>query len=249
MITTNAPLPLIDVRSRTDRVRECIIDLIRSRGLAPGAPFSTERELAKQLGVGRSTIREAVGSLAILGVIEVRPGRGLFVGPHQAADAPPPDALDALQLPTRVSWQLVELRSILESAAGGLAARRRTAEDIRRLQAAIEELRTAFVANDLEAVILADVAFHLALARASHNDSLVQALNAIAPSFIQQRRELYRAQQVGGAFTSNSVVSTHEALLKPIMDGDVKGIQDALEEHFVLSWEYVTLWPLDEDGA
>lgn len=79
MTDTDGASVLLDTRSRPDQVSDRIVDLIHSHELRPDAQLPTERELAQRFGVGRSTIREAVSSLAAKGIVEVRHGRGLFV--------------------------------------------------------------------------------------------------------------------------------------------------------------------------
>src|SRR5436190_1476831 len=130
----------IDRQPTYERVAERLIGLITRRALAPGAPLPTERELADAYGVGRSSVREALRMLESQGVIAPGPGNGFTV----AAPARPLHrslrlvmSLDAAPGPGDV----LELRRILEVEAAGLAAERRSAADLARMDRATDDMR------------------------------------------------------------------------------------------------------------
>jgi GntR family transcriptional repressor for pyruvate dehydrogenase complex len=131
------------------------------RGKPAGTRLPTERELTASLGVGRSTVREALNGLAMIGVIEIRHGQGVFVADHGATL---PTAID---LASAESRELLEARRIVEVEVARLAALRRTDAQVAELGALLDDHR-----NDLEqgrSPILQASRFHLLLAEAAQN--------------------------------------------------------------------------------
>ncbi|MEU1020397.1 FadR/GntR family transcriptional regulator [Streptomyces sp. NPDC005900] len=133
-----------------------------------GSRIPTEPELVEQLGVARNTVREAVRALAHNGLLDIRQGSGTFVLAtselagvmhRRFADADP--------------RHVAELRSTLESSAARLAAERRTARDLKQLDALLARREEAWASGDAETFVTADASFHMAVVAASHNDVMM----------------------------------------------------------------------------
>ena len=143
--------------------------------LRPGEKLPNELELARELGVSRTTLREAVRTLAAQGVLEVRRGRGTFVSQRvREIDDYGFASLDRVKGQLR---DLFELRSIFEPQAARLACLRATEEelaDILEKGAAVEACIRA--GRDR---VEADGAFHAAIVRATHNEFMVRLLPLI----------------------------------------------------------------------
>jgi DNA-binding GntR family transcriptional regulator len=133
------------------RIRRCVI----SGEYAAGQRL-TEEELARQHGVSRMSVREALRVLAAEGFIDVRPYFGTFV----------------TELTSKQAGDLLEVQGALEPLAAGLAAGRRTAEHISELRAIVEEGRQAARAGRAEEASALHGRFHARLAAASGNDAL-----------------------------------------------------------------------------
>lgn len=137
-----------------------------------GARLPAEGELAAALGVGRSTVREAVRVLVHAGLLETRQGSGTFVRSRTAAAS-----WDARVRRAEV-LEVYEVRQALESHAGALAARRRTDADLERLDATLarrQELRAKGRDPDVNPLFVeADLAFHGAVVAAAHNPLLAE---------------------------------------------------------------------------
>ncbi|MEU3713925.1 FadR/GntR family transcriptional regulator [Streptomyces catenulae] len=134
-----------------------------------GARIPTEPELTEQLGVARNTVREAVRALAHNGLLDIRQGSGTFVVAtselagvmnRRFADADP--------------GHVAEVRSALEASAARLAARHRTAHDLRQLDALLERRERAWESGAADAFVEADATLHMAVVAASHNDVLAE---------------------------------------------------------------------------
>jgi GntR family transcriptional regulator, transcriptional repressor for pyruvate dehydrogenase complex len=154
------------VRRRTDTVAEYL--MATARELAPGSKLPSENQLARQFGVSRSAVREAISGVASLGFLEIRKGAGMF------ARAPSLGNLefrgvDYTDLDNTAKF--LEIRAGLDSAAARIAAIRRTDEEIKFLR----EMCTATTRADLPIpeAVETDLAFHLAIVRATHNEYFV----------------------------------------------------------------------------
>lgn len=146
---------------------------ILSGHYACGSQLPPQRELARQLGISRASLREALSMLDTLGLVEIQPGKGVRVnGPHSgSARIPRAYATPALgQLSPR---QLIELRLVLEPGWTALAATRADAGGLRQLQWTQDQLAHALSRKDLLAAAEADLQFHLLLAQLSGNPGLV----------------------------------------------------------------------------
>lgn len=165
----------------------------------PGATLSGEVAFAETLNVSRSAYREAVQVLTAKGLVESRPKAGTRVLPRQRWSLLDPDVLAwafAGEPDTRFVRDLFELRAIIEPAAAGLAARRRSRDDLRTLKDALTRMRRETLAS--AAGRDADRDFHVAILAATRNDAL-QVLGAgigaavnLTTDFKQRSRALPR---------------------------------------------------------
>ncbi len=172
---------------------EVVVDRIRravERGeVKAGDRLPPERELARQFGVSRASIRSGLTSLAGMGVLQIRRGSGTFItsGPP-ALDSEPLSFLAALHGFTR--RQMFEARTTLEVSVAGLAAERATPETV----LAISDETTAMFATlrDPEAFLRHDIAFHRAVAAAADNPVLSAMVEMVSSMFAQVRGRTIR---------------------------------------------------------
>jgi DNA-binding FadR family transcriptional regulator len=185
-----------------------VIDQLRERvsgGEWPvGSRIPTEPELVELTGTGRNTVREAVQALVHAGLLERRQGSGTYV----LADSELAVAVGRRLVGAR-QRDVLEVRRTLEVGAARLAACRRTDEDCKRLQAALERRTRARQEGDGQGTVEADVELHLAIAEASGNEVLVG---------------LYR--DLLGAISEN--VSFNVTYVEPVPDEDHVGLVAAI---------------------
>lgn len=148
---------------------ELAVDRMRQRILQGdwhvGQRLPTEPELAVELGISRNTVREAMRVLAFSGLVEIRQGDGSYLRTAQ-------DPLQAVQAMSRcTAEQARETRHILEAEAIGLAALRRTEQDLEALRASLAGSAEHFH-GDLDTYIACDMVFHQQLIDAAHNPAL-----------------------------------------------------------------------------
>ena len=196
--------------------------IVAEGGLAPGDKLPNELDLSQELGVSRTTLREAVRMLVAQGVLEVRRGKGTFVS-AQVEDI---DDFGFTGL-SRVKGQLrdlFELRSIFEPQAARLACRRATAEeraDILAKGRAVEDcIRSGADRTQ------ADAAFHAAIVRATHNEFMVRLLPLI-------QRAVATAVETGddAQRLAEDTLRDHALLLEFFARGDEEGAGHAMAIH------------------
>ncbi len=156
-----------------------LVDYLLSGGVEPGERMPSERQLAEAFGVGRSAVREAIAALSLIGLIEVRHGDGTYL---KRPDSP--------LLPQVVEWglllgeqrtiDLVEARQLIEVDIAGLAASRRTEDDLADLARILARMEhEARDGAETAEFVDADVAFHLRLAEAARNTALRDVLTSV----------------------------------------------------------------------
>jgi len=160
----------IERRRLTDQIIEHLITMIAEGRFTPGGKLPPEHLLMKEFGVGRSSLREAVGALSLIGLLNVSPGRGTHVNPSSDEFLAKPLRWGMLMMERDRIHELIEARIALEQTIVGMAAERATEEDIREIRDCHEQMRAA--KKSRRKAIQADFSFHIALAKAGHDDAL-----------------------------------------------------------------------------
>jgi GntR family transcriptional repressor for pyruvate dehydrogenase complex len=221
----------LDFPIRRDRLHEQVAKqiqgLIIDESLHPGDKLPSERNFAERLGVSRTVIREAIRVLSAQGLAEARPGSGTYIrelSPNDAA-APIELLLNLRQAPDRYD-DLHEVRRTLEVEIAGLAAERATDEDYAALEGAIEEIATHM--GDPKHFVQYDLAFHSALAAATHNDLYSVLLAPITGLLLEFRLTAYHynaQSSIEGALTH------HRRILSRVKAHDPEGARQAMRDH------------------
>ena len=164
--------------SRSELVGK-MLAFFKERGYESGERLPSERALAERFGVGRNALREALSTLSALRVVESRPNSGIYLR-RMSTDSSFETIVLLTEMGSEPSMKEVketlEVRWALEMRAVQLACERRTEADLDSLASIIEATR-AVLANKGN-ISAQDTAFHIALARSTHNDVLVRLLNS-----------------------------------------------------------------------
>ena len=173
-------------KHRTMQVVNHIRALIENGTLRPGDKIPPEREFARSLNISRASLRTGIGYLAAMGVMKVRHGVGTFV-----ADGPAEFGKASFSLMGVLhgfqSWQMFEVRLIIESNLAALAAERATEEHHTALA---EEVAEIFASIDSPAdFLIHDVLFHRILSQASGNPILAALMETITSALYDRRRK------------------------------------------------------------
>ena len=218
----------------SQRTAEQLYNQIVAEGqLKPGDKLPNEVELARQLGVSRATLREALRDLTVQGVLEVRRGKGTFVSPR--VEEIEDFGFDRLGRMRGQLRDLFELRSIFEPRAAALACRRATAEelsDILEKGAAVERCIRAGRNRTRD-----DRAFHTAIVRATHNEFMVRLLPIIS-------RAVEGAISAGehGEELAQVTLRDHALLLEFLEKRDPEGAEHAMAIHMCHAMDEMWLY-------
>jgi len=150
----------------------------------PGEKLPSEAELCKAFSVGRSSLREALTSLAFIGLIRVRAGGGSYVAEQPSAYFTSPWLNSGLLTSAKALGDFVEARMILEGELAALCAERMTPDELDQMELLVGQMK-AFV-NNADEFWKLDLAFHLSMGNAAKND----VLNNILTGVREQMREL-----------------------------------------------------------
>lgn len=172
-------------RSLTDEAIDRIREFVQSGRFPPGAKLPPEQELASELGISRSPVREAVKALSVARVLQVRRGDGTYV-----TSLAPSLLLEGLGSAVALMQgggvlELTEVRRLLEPAATGLAATRITAEQLEEVHQLLDAMREAV--DDVERLTVLDAAFHSAVIAATGNETLTTLLDGISSRTLRAR--------------------------------------------------------------
>ena len=172
----------------SDQVLEQIRDMIRAGNLSPDEKLLPERDLAKLLKVSRSSVREALLKLEIMGMIELRHGEGTFIRSVAEEELNP---LFETFLKNRDSvLDLMEIRSVLEAWSAKTAAARATPRQVSRLRQCLQEMQQAKRSKKIGYEL--NLEFHRLISLAAHNTLLVHVMNIFAGWFRQVTAGVYQ---------------------------------------------------------
>jgi|SRR5581483_2461684 len=172
-----APLIAIDKIERSDLALETAARLAQLIAASEaGSRLPPEKDLCRQLGVGRSTLREAIRSLALLGAVQPRQGSGTYVSILEDQAAEKLIAL-ALSLQRSKVHEIIEVRRTLEVEAARLAAEHHDSDDRGELESIMGRMEAA--ASRPEEASVCDLEFHVRLAKASHNQVLMHFIGGM----------------------------------------------------------------------
>ncbi len=211
---------------RRNRLYQGIVEqieaLLDSGVLRPGDQLPPERALAEQVQVSRASVREALRSLELLGIVETRAGGGTFVRPGSPDDLARP--LSALMSRGHTLEDVIEVRGLIEPAIAASAARRRHDDEIPLLRELVA-LQERQVNDGLDYADL-DTRFHELVGRAARNELLVTMLTVI--------QNVLRASREGWLQTNQRArasLEAHQRIVAAIEARDADGARAASAEH------------------
>lgn len=205
-------------------VAEQLIKVIAASG-ATQLKLPTERELTEQFEVGRNAIREALTFLEGIGVITVR--KRERIGHPGRARAQLVAFSTRASVDTLMTSDPVEVRRIVEPSTAALAAARRTEEDIADIGHWIDAMQRA---HDTDGrVIDYDEAFHVSIARATHNHTLMELVNTLV-DITHESREMSFEPVVA----AEAAITDHRKIFEAIRDGSPERARQAMLDHVTL---------------
>ncbi|MCC5576911.1 MULTISPECIES: FadR/GntR family transcriptional regulator [Microtetraspora] len=200
--------------SLVDQVIDQLKEQITSGAWQMNAKIPTETVLAEHLGVGRNTVREAVRALTHAGLLECRQGDGTYVRATSELSGAMARRLRAAE-----QLEILEVRRAFEVEAARLAATRRTAADIEAIEKALAKREETWAGGHVDAFVEADLAFHIAVVQATHNQVLMDLYGDFAAAL---RASIAAA---GGSLKQNYI--PHDAIVRAIAAGDAAAAERA----------------------
>lgn len=222
---------------------------ISEHQLEPGMRLPAERQLSAELGVSRSSLREAIQQLISSGMLISRRGGGTWLRQQLA-----PWSEQRIVAPIRqlladdpdYRYDILEARHAIEASTAWHAALRATESDKEKLQYAFDATLKMTESDDPDLAAQADVRFHLAIAEASHNVVLLQTMRGffdlLQSSVMQSRQRMYIQPVIFARLTEQ-----HQAILNAILAGDAEAARQAAMQH--LAFVHTTMKGLHEDEA
>lgn len=226
---SSPPPPLfapVVVQRTAEAAIDQLIDGIERAHLRPGDPLPKESELARQLGISKSTLRQALRILEGAGMLEVR--RGATGGVFLASDLVPSDVIDATRhVEESAVADVLIARRLIEGAVTEIAVGAATAEDWRDMERSIELLREH--CDDTMLVMRADAMFHRAVVRACRNSTLERAMQGIARDLVPIRR-----QYLAGDDSEGRVAAIHQRQLDVMRSRNLSELALVMDAHFTM---------------
>jgi len=213
-----------------EQVVERLREFIDAQRLQPGDRLMSERELAERLGVSRTSVRQGLTALRVLGLVEIKHGDGVYLL-RSPRDVIPSLASEIVgsEVDHPMIW---EVREAIEVQAARLAARRRSAKDLREMRAALDLMETAVAGGDDG--IQEDRRFHTAIVEAAGNPLLRQMTEQLTDV-------IDRTSQASLTLAGRPPISldAHRAILAAIEAQDEAAAAEGMRQHVMTSGQQV----------
>jgi len=211
----------------SELIIEKILDLIKAGNLKTGDQLPPAPKLAEQYGVGRSSVREAVRSLASMGYIAILPGKGTFI--KKDLSSPEISAHGLMKaLESRPLFDIMEARLAIEQKCALLAANRATEAQKRKMKTLIKQISSTEI--DLISISSADLEAHLLIASATNNNVLYELMKLLID------KVKVHADQFWATLPKSKAegVSTITQVLSSIINGEEDNASRYMREHLNL---------------
>jgi GntR family transcriptional regulator, transcriptional repressor for pyruvate dehydrogenase complex len=216
-----------------DVIAERLTRVIRDGLLQPGDRLPTEQELAREFGVGRTSVREGPQKLRAYGLIETRKGLGAFVTSPSSDDPLADFARWTARDPAAIE-KLLEVRVALETLAAGTAAVRASDEDKAAVEQHCEAHAAAAQARDVSGLVRTDEAFHEGIFAAGRNQILGRLYDLLTPELTDFRRKTLALP-----WAAAHSVEGHRAIVAAIRRADPAAARQAMGDHLLVLYNEV----------
>ncbi|MBM7703008.1 FadR/GntR family transcriptional regulator [Metabacillus iocasae] len=216
----------IERKKVSSQVLDQLKEMIKDKTFPPESKLPSEHELSKMFGVSRAPIREALSVLAASGLIESRQGGGSYVKRVELAGMLDPVTFEMVEMDQ--IYDLLEMRSIVESEAAKLAAERRNEEDLDLIREAINSFKQT-IDNYSTVGHEADFQFHYAVVKAASNPFLMQAFENLAE--LNRKALLFSLKKNVQKEKREKVYKEHVRIYEAILDQDAERASKSMRIH------------------
>lgn len=225
------PVRVLPRTTLTEAAFEQLIAYVVKGTWKAGDRLPPERELCQQFGIARTSLREALKAMELVGMLDSRVGDGTFVCPRsEFLSRPLLWAFTGTDHEELV--EIMEARTAVEETLAGLAAERGSAEEISGIESTVTQMRDAIASGS--SILEADMNFHLAVAAAAHNEVLrnaVQLLRNITRQWLKYKVQIPNV--------AASVLKRHEAVYRAIASHKPNAARLAMRKHLEESQQLV----------
>jgi DNA-binding FadR family transcriptional regulator len=235
--TAVTPVGRINAPKAADVLAEALRARIRSGEWPEGFALPTERELSAQTALSRTSVREALRMLEVDGLIQIRPGRNGGARVRRPAGDELTRQLELFIWGRNIAAEhLHDVREALEALGAEGAARRRTDADVAELIARTEAVEASV--DDLARYLDANLAWHMSVVRASHNELLVSFMDVLANAIhVATESEAFDSPEV-----RRSTLKIHRAILDAIVAGDADAARRRMTRHVGAARDVALTW-------
>jgi DNA-binding FadR family transcriptional regulator len=222
------PFQSIEPRRLYRQIADQIRGLIRSGEFPAGARLPPERDLAKQLGVSRPSVREALIALEVEGLVEVRIGSGIYVlAPGQSSPAAEADAPAG-------PFELLRARYVIEAECAALAAKSAKKPQVVAIEQALDEMEREHAEG--RQPLSADRLFHLRIAEATGNGALVHVIKTL---WEERTGALYKQLEhhYDNPALWETAMAEHRAVARAIAEHDPAAAKAAMQRHLNMAYK------------
>lgn len=207
--TRLVPIRLDNYKPLREMVFESLREAIIHGRLRPGERLM-EMQLAEEMGVSRTPVREAIRKLELEGFVVMIPRKGAYVSGISVKDI----------------VDVFEVRAGLEALAAGLAAKRITDEKLEKLERSLLQINEVRIKDDLNAIVETDINFHEIIYKACLNDRLVQIV-----TLLKEQIHRFRTTSLAQPGRSKNAQAEHRAIVEAISERNVEMSQKLAREH------------------
>lgn len=218
-------LEQIKSHSAPERVVKQFLKKLETGEMQPGQKLPTQDQLADLIGVGRSSIREAMNALAMMGYLEITQGRGSFIKKELPDNKVPEANLDDFFEKANL-FNLMEIREVLESYAVEKASLVASEENIELLKKAVKRLENS--GDDLSEFLLADLEFHIAIGKSANLPEIGDLVKGVHRTVNKKLPVIFSASKKEKIEKS---IDTAKNMLKYIINGEGKQAARCMRNH------------------
>ncbi|MCL6638446.1 MAG: GntR family transcriptional regulator [Firmicutes bacterium] len=203
------PIKLDNYKPLREMVFESLREAIILGRLKPGERLM-EIQLAEEMGVSRTPVREAIRKLELEGFVAMVPRKGAYVAGISVKDI----------------VDVFEIRAALEALAAGLAAERITEEELDLLERSLVKISESSTDDDINAIVAGDINFHDIIYKASRNQRLVQII-----THLQEQIHRFRMTSLSQPGRTKVALDEHKKIVEAISDRNAELAQQLAREH------------------
>ncbi|MBT3254870.1 MAG: FadR family transcriptional regulator [Deltaproteobacteria bacterium] len=216
--------------SLIDQIVAEIEEKISTGQFKSGDMLASQDELAKTMGVSRASLREAFNRLQLMGLIEIKQGRGTFVRKLTPGDFM--SSLDSfLTIKKESAIELLEARLEIESSVAKMAAEKGDKEKILKIEESLIGMGKAIESNDLDKFIAKDVSFHVAIAESCDNQIMMKIVAILRRLMKQLIERIFYDVAVDKRELMHVTYNFHESVYNAILNRDPETAKSSMQDH------------------